>query len=77
MRIVIVFIFLKVREYIKGWDVSMTNKTDGGYGNMGNIIMYHFLLTLPVKTRKDYEIFLKEKDEKTYKEFQEYLKEIE
>ena len=55
----------------------MTNKTDGGYGNMGNIIMYHFLLTLPVKTRKDYEIFLKEKDEKTYKEFQEYLKEIE
>lgn len=55
----------------------MINKLDGGYGNIGNMIMYHFLLTLPVKTREDYENHMKETDEKTYKEFQEYLKTIE
>lgn len=55
----------------------MINKLDGGYGNIGNMIMYHFLLTLPVKTREDYENHMKETDEKTYKEFKEYLKTIE
>lgn len=55
----------------------MRNKLDEGYGNIGNMVMYHFLSTLPVKTRKDYENHLKEKDEEAYKEFQEYLKTIE
>lgn len=55
----------------------MNNKLDGGYGNIGNMIMHHFLSTLPFKTRKDYENHLKETDEKTYKEFQEYLKTME
>lgn len=55
----------------------MRNKLDEGYGNIGNMVMYHFLSTLPVKTRKDYENHLKEKDEESYKEFQEYLKTIE
>ena len=59
------------------WLFLMRNKLDEGYGNIGNMVMYHFLSTLPVKTRKDYENHLKEKDEEAYKEFQEYLKTIE
>lgn len=55
----------------------MLNKLDGGYGNIGNMVMYHFLSTLPIKTREDYENHLKETDETSYEEFKEYLKTIE
>lgn len=52
------------------------DKMDGGYGSMGNTVMYIFLSTLPSNTKKDYENYLKKKNAHEYEEYKEWEKKI-
>lgn len=50
----------------------MSDKLDGGYGNIGNMSMYIFLELLSEEDRKRYEEHLRQKDLQAYDEYKEW-----